>query len=364
MPDKGALVVANSVYQLLTAVHMRRSVLADRPVELLLTDVTPGLPDCLPRLRASGTFDRVIGGRTAWINQQYGGGKEETDEGFGHLDQVFRFALDDELGDYDQVFFANFDIFTRMLACWFYHRPCRFIWFEDGFSSYVIDYLREDRAAVNRHTEARKIGDKVEQVLLYEPRLAMRGDGLVNRRLPKINREDGALKELLNYIFDYRAPQEEPDFIFLEQSFRAEGIRCNDLELMEECRRTVGSGRFMVKPHPRNPENLPLKLGLSRRYSDAAPWELRLLNQEPERQTVLTVCSNAALTGRLVFGLDPPVVMLYELFDGKVLWKEDAVLRKYLRAFQARFAGENYYVPRTVFELRRTLEYLGGRHGG
>ena len=52
------------------------------------------------------------------------------------------------------------------------------------------------------------------------------------------------------------------DFIFLEQSFRAEGLQNNDLALMRECREAVGPGRFIVKPHPRNPENVPLQLGL------------------------------------------------------------------------------------------------------
>ena len=74
-----------------------------------------------------------------------------------------------------------------------------------------------------------------------------------------------------------------------------------------------------------------------------------------------------ALTGRLVFGMDIPTVMLYRLFEGKVLWKEDAVLSRYLQRFRRQFAGKNYYVPQTVYELKAVLGYLGeggGSHGG
>ena len=363
MPEHRALVVVNSVYQLLTAVHMRRSLLAGRPVELLLTDVTPGLAGYLPRLRQAAVFDRVIGGETAEINGKYGDGGARTTEGFKNREALFRFALDDALSQYTEIYFANFDIFTRMLACRYADDPCRFIWFEDGFSSYVIDYLREDRAAVNRHPEARKIREKVEAAYLYEPRLAMRGDGIANRPLPKIRREDRELLHLLNYIFDYQKPADSAKFLFLEQSFRAEGIRGNDIQLMEFCRQTVGSGQFMVKPHPRNTENLPMELGMTRRYRCDAPFELILLNGEPGEQALITVCSNAALTGRLVFGLDIPTVLLYELYDGKVLWKEDRLLRRYLKNYCRRFAGKNTYVPRTFYELRRILEYLGGVYG-
>lgn len=298
------------------------------------------------------------------LNRTYAAANEkQLSEGFSQIARRMLWILDEELGGYTQVYFANYDIFLRMLACLFYEQECEFICYEDGFSTYVIDYLRKERAAVNRHPQAGKIREKVREVLLYEPKLAMRGDRLANLALPKIRMEDQQTRELLNYVFDYKRPREQPDFLFLEQSFREEGIRTNEIDLMRECQSCVGAGKFIVKPHPRNRENLPLSLGLTRKYTCDAPWELFLLNEYPgERLTVLTVCSNAALTGRIVFGMDLNTVMLYPLFQGKVLWKEDEILWRYLRRFRVQFAGRNYYVPETVYELRSILKYLGGSH--
>ncbi|HJD24485.1 MAG TPA: alpha-2,8-polysialyltransferase family protein [Firmicutes bacterium] len=361
MPYRRALILANSVYQLLTAVHLRRALLEGAEADLLVTDVTPGLDGCLPRLRETGLFRRVLFAAAGEVNRLYPAAREEAvAEAFQNILPLLRGALSDELDEYDQVYFANFDLFTRLLAYWYYTRPCEFIGYEDGFSSYVIDFLREDRAAVNRHPDGRKIQDKVSRILLYEPRLAMRGDRLPNVPLPKISRDDPALREVLNYIFDYHPPEQEAGFLFLEQSFRAEGIAANDIALMQECRDAVAPGRFLVKPHPRNPENLPCRLGLTRPYRSSAPWELTLLNEDTENITLLTVCSNAALTGRIVFGLDIATVMLYRLFEGKVLWKEDDVLRRYLRRFRQEFAGSRYYVPETLYQLRSLLHYLDG----
>ena len=361
MLNKKALIIANSVYQLMTAVHIKRTILEDCETDLIVTDITPQLKETVPRLKETGLFTQVIFGMTQELNRKYAGAKEEgLSEGFQNIDRIFHFALDEELADYTAIYFANFDPFVRMLACHFYDRPCAFIWYEDGFSSYVIDYLRKDRAAINRHPEGGKIRDKVGCTLLYEPRLAMRGDHLPNHALPKIRRDDRALKEILNYIFAYKHPEKGADFIFLEQSFRAEGLKNNDIELMQECMNTVGPGRFIVKPHPRNPENLPFQLGLTRRYPSDVPWELFLLNEEPKDTTVITVCSNAALTSRLMFGMDMNTVMLYQLFEGKVLWKEDEILKKYLHKFLRQFAGKNYYLPQTVYELRNVLRYLSG----
>lgn len=363
MAAKQILLVVNSVYQLLTAVHLKQSLLADCEADLLLTDNLPGQKTYAPRLEQSRLFRRILLGATKEMNRKYAVGKEEEiADAFAHIPSHFRWALSDELGAYEQVYFSNFDIFIRMLACVYGESPCEFLCYEDGFSSYVIDYLRRDRAPINRFPAGLKIREKVSAVLLYEPRLAMREDALPNRPLPKICRDNQPIRELLNYIFDYKPPREQPDFLFLEQSFRAEGIKSNDLSLMWECQQAVGADRFAVKPHPRNPENVPYQLGLTRKYSAGAPWELFLLNEDVSNQTIITVCSNAALTGRLVFGLDIPTVMLYPLFQGKVLWKEDAVLKRYLRKFRDEFSGGNYYVPRTLYELRHILDYLGGNH--
>lgn len=364
MSNDRVLMIANSVYQLMTAVHIRQNLLPECQVDLIVTDITPSLSGCAERIRQTSLFHRVIYAVIGETNRKIGGGEEELSAVFRDIPQWLQWSLSEELDDYSQIYFSNYDLFIRMLACRYYHSPCEFLCYEDGFSSYVIDFLRSDRALVNRHAEGRKIKDKVKRVLLYEPRLAMRRDGLPNCAIPKIDPDDRKLRERLNYIFDYRRPDWCADFLFLEQSFRAEKIKTNDLELMEECRQTVGSARFAVKPHPRNPENLPLQRGLTRKIAGDAPWELFLLNEQPREITVITVCSNAALSSRLLFGMDIHTVMLYRLFQGKVLWKEDDRLAQYLRRFRRQFAGKQYYVPETVYELRSILGYLGGQNEG
>ena len=357
------LILANSVYQLFTAVHLRRTLLRNRQADLILTDILPNRDAAAQRIQETGLFGRVLTAQTAAFNREYAGKKGcDLDPAFRDIPRRLDWILSGELDCYSAVYFSNFDPFARLLACCFYALPCDFFCYEDGFSSYVIDYLREDRAPINRHSEGRKIADKVCGVLLYEPNLARRGDGLPNLPIPRIDPADLELRALLNRIFDYHPSHFPADFIFLEQSFRAEGIRTNDLELMRLCREAVGPGRFAVKPHPRNPENRPFQLGLTRKYPVDVPWELFLLNEERPSSTVITVCSNAALTPRIVFGMDRNTVMLYHLFSGKILWKEDAVLRRYLHQFHRQFAGKHYYVPRTEYELKEILYYLGGPH--
>ena len=360
-----SLFLVNSVYHLLTTVHIKHNVFPWEEADLVVTDATPGLSGLAPRLRETGLFQRVILAETKELSSRFPMNEEKAvAQCFGERETTLQWVLGEELErEYSQVFFPNCDWLARLLACRYYSSPCPFYWVEDGFSSYVVDFFNPHRAAVNRHAEGEKLKEKTQAALLYEPRLAMRGDSIPNRSIPKLSRKDGELKELLNFIFDYRPPRELPPFLFLEQSFRTENIQGNDLELMARCQQVVGPGNFGVKPHPRNGDNLPQSMGLTRKIDLSAPWELFLLNQEREIPTVITVCSNGALSGRICLGLDTSTVMLYKLYTGKVLWKENEILARYLETFRRQFAGKQYYVPQTVYELESILKYLGGQHG-
>lgn len=359
MNKKKSLMIVNSIYQLLNAINLKNTILDDEIVDIVLTDVTSKLKDYIPRLNDCKMFRKVIFASVFQLNQEHAAAKEPgVSECFKNSESILNWYLNEELDVYDYVYFANYDIFTRILAYHWYDMPCEFIAFEDGFSSYVINYLDYKRAKINQHTDGIKIKDKVKRIYLYEPHLAVRNDNIRNIQLPKINRNNKELIEILNYVFDYQGMKDCFKFIFLEQSFRAEGIKGNDIELMKECVTEVGYEQFIVKPHPRNIENRSFNLGISSKSIGDAPWELFLLNGDFNNKIVITVCSNAALTSRIVFGMDINTVMLYELYNGKVLWKEDDILKQYLKKFKKQFAGENYYIPRTIFELRNTLKYL------
>lgn len=99
--------------------------------------------DYLPRLKETGLFRRVISAKTKELSRKYAvGSMEEISEGYRSIPAIFRWVLSDELDDYGAIYFANFDTFMRMLACQYYDQPCAFVAYEDGFSSYVINYLR------------------------------------------------------------------------------------------------------------------------------------------------------------------------------------------------------------------------------
>lgn len=135
---------------------------------MLVTDATPGLPELIPRLRETGLFSRVLPVRAGELAQHYPMDREEAvAQCFSQGEALLRWALGEALEPaYSQVYFPNFDWLARLLACRY---QCPFLWLEDGFSSYVIDFARPDRAAVNRHPQGARLGSRSRRRCFTSP---------------------------------------------------------------------------------------------------------------------------------------------------------------------------------------------------
>ncbi len=109
------------------------------------------------------------------------------------------------------MLFPNFDWLARLLACRY---SCPFYWVEDGFSSYVIDFARPDRGGGQPAPVGGQAGgeDGGRPALRAPPGHA--GDGRKNLPLPKLSRQDGALRELLNFVFAIIRPRTCPPSSF------------------------------------------------------------------------------------------------------------------------------------------------------
>ncbi len=58
--SKKLLIIVNSVYQLITAINLKCKILADEEVDLIITDISPNLKECISRIKNAEMFERVI----------------------------------------------------------------------------------------------------------------------------------------------------------------------------------------------------------------------------------------------------------------------------------------------------------------
>ena len=96
MPKSLALV--NSVYHLLTVVNLQHLAPPGEETDLLVSDITPGLQDLIPRLGETGLFARVLPVGSKGLGERFPMNQEGPvarclEEGEAHL----RWALGEEL---------------------------------------------------------------------------------------------------------------------------------------------------------------------------------------------------------------------------------------------------------------------------
>ena len=111
-----SLVLVNSVYHLMTAVQLGHLAPPGETADLVVTDITPGLQDLVPRLRETGLFTRVIPAQAAELSARYPmNNPEAVAQCFSQGAALLRWAFGEEApGEYAQVLFPNFD----WPGCW------------------------------------------------------------------------------------------------------------------------------------------------------------------------------------------------------------------------------------------------------
>lgn len=133
-------------------------------------------------------------------------------------------------------------------------------------------------------------------------------------QIPPIDRDDLSFKQAINTIFTYENMEDVYDkkYIFMEESFFAEGQETNDVEIVENIAKLVGKDNIMVKIHPRNPVNRFKKLGYKTNVNTAIPWEVILLNQDMRNKVLLSVSSTSIINPIRVFGVNMQAYSLYK----------------------------------------------------
>ena len=210
------LTIVNSVYHLLTAVNLRRLSPAGEGADLLVTDATPACrsssPGCGRRGFSPGCFRPGRGAGPALPH----GPEEAVAQCFSQGEALAPLGPGGGAGARLQPGVLSQLRLAGTAAGLPVPVPLPLAGGRP-FPAMSIDFARPDRAAVNRHPQGARLGEQVQAALLYEPALAMRGDSLPNRPLPKLSPGDGELLALLNFIFQYRRPPWLPPFLFLEQ---------------------------------------------------------------------------------------------------------------------------------------------------
>ena len=161
------------------------------------------------------------------------------------------------------------------------------------------------------------------------------------KQIESISDNKAEITKTLNAIFNYNSIHDKYDekVIFFEESYVADGIIVNDIELVECLAKIYGKENIIVKIHPRNPENRFKKLGYKTNVDTNIPWEVIALNIDLDTKILVSMTSTAVVSSFLLFHSNAKMIMEYKYFsiDNERLSKTIEVIEKIKEVFPDRF---------------------------
>lgn len=330
MKKKKAVIITNTVYQLIVAIQMKLTVLKDMEVDLFISDHSVGVEKYVATGKRTGIFKDIkyIKSREYTVRE----GK------YKRLDKLSEISFSLKrfyevikrcrgLKTYDYMFAANIEPFTIAMfdtLSIFLNRNIRFYLFEDGLSTYKSfeasilqqskDIKKGEFANIYKHTKYGCVLDKISGVFVFNPRLFEWKWNIKCYKIPKVNRLDDNTIRIMNIFFDYQNDKkifENKKVIFFEESFYADGCNVNDVKLVKVISECIGKEHILIKLHPRNKENRFAGYDI---FKDSSiPWEIIYLNNDLKNIELVSISSGSIIHPYVVFGERKKVVILQKL---------------------------------------------------
>ena len=326
------LFVCNSVYQIFVALWIKYDLCSDEVSDIIISDHMNDGSTLADRLRETALFGhvyyveslafaryRVKQNRLDRIGMSLRPGRALA--GYVRLQER-----------YTQLYTANVDAFAQLLFDALAHKnpDIGLFLYEDGMFTYSRlfekDYLSTRIPVSGRFKKflhraiyrKKTIYSNVDKLLVFHPEnMLWKADDMEISALEKVRYRDPDFLNLCNRVFAYSDSEDLYDkkYIFLEESFFAEGTPINDLEVLNQIADRIGKENIMVKIHPRNPVNRFAEQGYQTNRNTSVPWEVILMNVDMSDKVLITVSSSSILNPILIFGMEIHAFSIYECVD-------------------------------------------------
>ncbi len=183
--------------------------------------------------------------------------------------------------------------------------------FEDGFSTlsnYTGSFLNQG----GLKGRMRGFFSNINALYLFNPELL---DWKPSFEVRAVSKEfDENNKARLNRIFGYDELKDNyrKKLIFFEESYFADGMNIDDVEIVEKIAEVVGKENIMIKIHPRNPVNRFHKKGYHTNENTFIPWELIAMNEDFSDTVFVTMLSASVMNAYFLLGKEVKSYIVYK----------------------------------------------------
>lgn len=353
-----------TVYQLINAIQLKLTKLKHIKVDIILSSATD-FSNIVSALKTQRIFDNIYMSNDT-PNDYFKWKQQSEITRINMLSNPEKFLYPIDLNNtYTDYYIATVDPYNQLFYYYLVksgHRPQIHL-FEDGLSSYLIDYGKDDSIWKHSLYKEYNFFENIKELLLYDPDLYMvNGVNYTINSISKINCENKYICNLFNSIFGKNLlPKEQ--YIFLEEPFMWDGITATDMDLVDMLAEIVGKENIRVKLHPRNGIDRFSPRGYKIFEQSKIPWEMSIMNSNLTDKIIITISSTAAFTAGLVFGKEFRSINLFDLIlIGKTIHVNNPKFKQFYSKLEEKMNGEKIQIfkPTTILEMKECLTYAKG----
>ena len=323
--------IFNTTYQIFVGTWLCQTIFSNDTVDVIVSDHMNDSKKLAENMKKTDVFDNIYYVHT----------KDLRNNGLNRVNRYISYfnpflILDKYISlskKYDVLCIANIDNFSKLMYKSLSNNyrkeisntELKLYIFEDGISTYsklFETYYNSSRQyrferLFNRNKNV--IYGNVDCLYVFEPDCMLWNQGIKVLEIPHIDPLNEEFKNCINIIYDYKNMTDVYDkkYIFMEESYYADGEYVDDVGLLKIISEIVGQDNCMVKIHPRNPENRFGKLGYKTNINTSIPWEVIVLNQDMENKILITIGSTSVINPIRIFGYKIKAVSSYKCLKNK-----------------------------------------------
>ena len=377
MKDKRILFRACTVYQLINAINVRVQMLEKDTYADIILSASTDFSVFGENMKKVAIFDNIIySDDTTHTNRTLRAlNSDEKKTIFDYPEKYFELIHVNgeqmEFSDFFREKYTDFYISVDdeySMLIYYYMLQCGIHMnihiFDESKATYVLDIPKRYGAVGFPHD---KFGDNqyiknIKEIILYEPELNLAPEfGPKITKLPKIDVKNLEICNIYKTIFGYNDVPEE-QFIYFEGPFFWDEFVMNDLDVLEEFANIVGKENIIVKMHPRDKIDRYTCRGYKVMENSIIPWEITTMLCDLSQKVLVTITSNAVMTGDFVFNKRNKIIQLDKMLSigqqAEALKRFDMFDKKFMEYFNG--IEQHYYRPESLDEVKEIIIYLKG----
>ena len=355
-------------YQLIVAIQMKLSLFQNCEADIIINDHSVGYEKYADNLKSLGIFNNVYIAKTKSYTYTTSFFKKTkvTLDILLNNHRVITKLCDLKDFDYDCFYFNNYSCFNDLVYYQLKKRNPKLICirFEEGYGSLLRYKIYTGSVKLQNRLEELHGNPRLDDIVdmySFESECCLFDKSHNIIHIPKIKKDNLYTISLYNKVFDYsiKSISFAKKFIFFEESYFADGIDINDVELVLKIADLVGKENLMVKLHPRNPVDRFTKLGIKTIGQSGIPWEVIVMNHDFSNNIFITIASGSILSPRIVFGDNIPTFMLYNCINTLPPILKQKNFQSFIEKFRDKYGKSDFYIPDNFDDFKNIIRKRG-----